>query len=180
MIAGKTFIPSLPLRKRAHGAPSPSTRLTVRIAGPRCWNACTLRGTLWGQGVMMTNQTIAKPIRILVVDDHQKVADTMAEMLRQDGYVVDTAYSGQDCLQVVEAQDFDLILLDLRLPGIDGWEVAKTLRANEKTRHIKVIALTANCEDDDLRRSEEAGIDHHIAKPIRIADLEKLFPAAVS
>ena len=100
----------------------------------------------------------------------------MADMLRQDGYDVLTAYSGQECLQAAQAQDFDVILLDLRLPGIDGWQVARTLRGIEKTKHLKVIALTANCEAEDLRRSEEAGIDHHIAKPIRIADLEKLFP----
>src|SRR5437763_2785429 len=104
---------------------------------------------------MMTNHKATKPVRVLVVDDHQKIAETMADMLRQDGYFVQTAYSGQECLQAAEAQDFDVILLDLRLPGIDGWQVARSLRGKEKTKYTKVIALTANCEPEDLRRSEE-------------------------
>jgi signal transduction histidine kinase/CheY-like chemotaxis protein len=110
--------------------------------------------------------------RVLVVDDNRDAADTLGALLESLGTTVQVAYGGNAALEAVESFDPDTVLLDLGMPVIDGYEVARRIRASSgKPRQALLIALTGWGQDQDLRRSEAAGFDHHLVKP---PDLDKL------
>ena len=103
--------------------------------------------------------------RILVVDDEEDILELVRYNLAREGYHVAGALSGEDALRKARSQAFDLIVLDLMLPGIDGLEVTKILKANEKTRHIPIVMLTAKGEEADIVTGLELGADDYITKP---------------
>ena len=103
--------------------------------------------------------------RILVVDDEEDILELVRYNLAREGYHVAGALSGEDALRKARSQAFDLIVLDLMLPGIDGLEVTKILKANEKTRHIPIVMLTAKGEETDIVTGLELGADDYITKP---------------
>ena len=113
----------------------------------------------------------AAPRQILVVDDNVSSAETLALLVGLSGHITHVAHSGMDTFAAVEAHQPAVILLDIGLPGMDGYEVARRLRQADANRDILLIAVTGYGQDDDRRRALEAGFDHHLIKPI---DLEKL------
>jgi signal transduction histidine kinase len=110
----------------------------------------------------------ATPSTVLLIEDNEDGREMMATMLDAYGYAVQQAADGLQGLQLALAQPPDVALIDIGLPGIDGYEVARRLRANDATRHLKLIALTGYGLEDDQRRVLEAGFDLHLVKPVDI------------
>ena len=113
-------------------------------------------------------------MRVLVVEDNPKAADSLAALLRQAGHEVEVATDGPTAVSAAENQHPDVVLLDIGLPGLCGWEVAKTLRALPANKRPLLVALTVFGEDVDRRRSREAGIDLHLTKPVDPDRLQQL------
>lgn len=105
------------------------------------------------------------PRRLLVVDDHPDVADSLALLLEALGAEVRVVYDGPSALEIMETFQPDAVLLDLGLPGMDGYEIALTLRRQPRFRTLPLIALTGWGQDEDRRRTQAAGFDHHLVKP---------------
>jgi len=103
--------------------------------------------------------------KILVVDDEEDILELVRYNLVREGYQVTGALSGEDALKKARTQAFDLIVLDLMLPGIDGLEVAKKLKAHDKTRNVPIVMLTAKGEEADIVTGLELGADDYITKP---------------
>ena len=111
--------------------------------------------------------------RVLVVDDNQDAADSLAELLRLAGCEVEVAYTGLSALARVRACRPDVVLCDLGLPELSGYELAKVVRC-ELTNAIRLVAISGYAQPEDIRRSLQAGFDAHVAKPAQAADIERL------
>ena len=103
--------------------------------------------------------------RILVVEDEEDILELVRYNLVKEGYQVAGTLSGEEALQKARTEAFDLIVLDLMLPGIDGLEVTKKLKVNEKTLNIPIVMLTAKGEEADIVTGLELGADDYITKP---------------
>jgi CheY-like chemotaxis protein len=112
--------------------------------------------------------------RLLIVDDNVDSAESMAELLALSGHEVRTAHDGAAAL--IEAQSFrpEVILLDIGLPGMNGYEVARRMREIPELRTATLMAMTGYGQDEDRRKSQEAGFDHHLVKPVDLSDLNRL------
>lgn len=108
--------------------------------------------------------------RILLVEDEAKIADTLKFGLTENGYTVEVAYDGAIGLKVFENYSFDLVVLDINLPGLNGYELCKTIRA--KNPHIPVIMLTALNSLNNKIEGYDAGADDYIIKPFEFKELQ--------
>jgi len=104
--------------------------------------------------------------RLLIVDDNRDSAESMRLMFGHAGHDVGAVYEGEATVEAAARMKADAVLLDIGLPDIDGYEVARRLRADPRTRDALIIAVTGYGRDEDLRRSHEAGVDEHVVKPI--------------
>jgi len=111
---------------------------------------------------------------VLVVDDEPDQARSLAVLLEDAGHRVRTAGFGEEALAIASEQRPDFILLDIGLPGMDGYELASRLRRLERTRDSVIVAITGYGQDEDRRRSREAGFDHHLVKPVDLDVLAAL------
>ncbi|MBI4789766.1 MAG: response regulator transcription factor [Chloroflexi bacterium] len=105
------------------------------------------------------------PQRILVVDDDKQIVRLVRSYLEQAGFAVLTAYDGENCLRIIRHERPDLIVLDLMLPGRDGWDVTRLVRADEHLATIPILMLTARVEDTDKILGLELGADDYLTKP---------------
>ncbi|OAI55090.1 hypothetical protein AYO44_02825 [Planctomycetaceae bacterium SCGC AG-212-F19] len=112
--------------------------------------------------------------RVLVVDDNVDAAESLAVLLRLMRHEVRTVYDGPSALEVVRDYQPELVLLDIGLPGMDGYTVARRLRQLPEFEKTRLIAITGYGQDEDRRRAEEAGFDQHLTKPVDPAVLEAL------
>jgi PAS domain S-box-containing protein len=112
--------------------------------------------------------------RILVVDDNRYNANSLGVLLRTLGQDVEMAYDGPAALELVRRRRPDLVLLDIGLPGMDGYEVARRCRQDEDLRRITLVAMTGYGKEEDRRRSQEAGFNAHLVKPVNLEDLRVL------
>jgi CheY-like chemotaxis protein len=103
--------------------------------------------------------------RVLVVDDDEVIRRLIAVNLQLEGFEVETAVDGQDCLDKVTTIDPDVITLDVMMPRLDGWETAVQLRRSPGTAHIKVVLITARAQEDDKTRGAQVGADAYLTKP---------------
>ncbi|MFA6205232.1 MAG: response regulator [Methylocystis sp.] len=110
-------------------------------------------------------------VKILLVEDNEMNRDMLSRRLRRNGYEVVIAIDGQQGVDMAAAESPDLILMDMSLPVIDGWEAARRVRENEATRRIPVIALTAHAMAGDREKAIEAGCDDYDTKPVEITRL---------
>ncbi|MBI3159497.1 MAG: response regulator [Chloroflexi bacterium] len=108
---------------------------------------------------------------ILIVEDDPDVAEMLNAYFRVQGYDCLTANWGEDALQVAESNQIDLALLDIRLPDIDGYEVARRLRAHRNTRDLPIIFLTEKREREDKLKGLEIGVEDYITKPFDVQEL---------
>ncbi len=115
--------------------------------------------------------------RIVVADDNEDSAFTMAMMLKLMGNDVRTAHDGFEAIEVAEAFRPELILLDIGMPGLNGYDACRRIREQAWGKGVVMVALTGWGQDEDKRRSREAGFDHHLVKPIEPEALEKLLAA---
>jgi signal transduction histidine kinase len=118
------------------------------------------------------------PRRILVVDDNVDAALTLAELLTLSGHETHVAHDGLSALDAARRLNPDVVILDIGLPGLDGFEVARRLRTEPAFRSIVLVALSGWVQPGDLARSHAAGFDHHFAKPIPLTTLERVLREA--
>jgi PAS domain S-box-containing protein len=118
-------------------------------------------------------------LRVLVVDDNIDAAESLAALLKLRGLVVSVAHNGQDALAQALQQRPDVVLLDIGLPGMNGYEVAAALRRNAG-RGPALIAITGYGQDADARRAAEAGFDRHLVKPVDAGELELVLAAVTN
>jgi CheY-like chemotaxis protein len=109
------------------------------------------------------------PLSVLIVEDQADAAQSLAELLFLYGHTVRITACGKDALREVESSSPDVILLDIGLPGMDGWELARQLKS--LSRPPVLIAITGYGQQEDHRRSDEAGIHIHLVKPVEPASL---------
>ncbi|HET9024731.1 MAG TPA: PAS domain S-box protein [Burkholderiaceae bacterium] len=112
--------------------------------------------------------------RVLVVDDNVDAAESVAMILRLSGYDVRCTYDGVSALDAAKAYHPDVVVLDIGLPGISGYEVARRLRLDPEFEDTPLVAVTGYGQEADRRRSEKAGIDYHLTKPVDPATLQQL------
>lgn len=112
--------------------------------------------------------------RVLIVEDNVDNFELVRFLLERAGYQVLSATNGREGLDVARRERPDLILMDLSMPEMDGWNAASRLKADEETRHIPILALTAHTLPGDRKRAIDAGCDGYISKPINVASFEKL------
>jgi CheY-like chemotaxis protein len=111
--------------------------------------------------------------RALVVDDCPDIAEMLAMVLRHSGYDATTAHSAQDALTAAFAQHFDLVVSDIGMPGMNGYELARALRATPEYRSVPMVAVTGFAMYGDRDRALEAGFNDHLSKPIEPGDLRR-------
>jgi phosphate regulon transcriptional regulator PhoB len=109
--------------------------------------------------------------KILIVDDEPDILELTSYNLKKEGFHLSTAVDGEEALQKVRAGHFDLIILDLMLPGIHGMELCRILRNNPGTAHVPIIMLTARGEESDKVRGLESGADDYMTKPFSPKEL---------
>jgi CheY-like chemotaxis protein len=103
---------------------------------------------------------------VLVVDDNRDAADSCAMMLELSGHRVETAYNGTRALQIGESFHPHVVLLDIGLPDINGYEVARRIRDSAWGAELPLVAVTGWGKDEDRERAYAAGFDHHLTKPV--------------
>jgi len=109
--------------------------------------------------------------RILLVEDHEDNRDMLSRRLERKGHEVILAVDGREGVELAGSAAPDLILMDMSLPVIDGWEATRQVKANESTRHIPIIALTAHAMAGDRERAFAAGCDDYDTKPVEFRRL---------
>ncbi|MGY6217208.1 PAS domain S-box protein [Methylolobus aquaticus] len=114
------------------------------------------------------------PLRVLVVDDNRDAADTLAMLMTGLGSTVRVVYEGAAALEILPAFEPDIVLLDIGMPGMDGYEVARRIRQLPSGARILLVAVTGWGEEKDQQRTREAGFDRHLTKPVRLDALKAL------
>ena len=109
--------------------------------------------------------------KVLVIDDENDILLIIKSALHEEGYDVATANNGYDGLALAEDASPDLIILDIMMPEMDGFEVLQQLRENEKTARIPIVILTGMSSKDKIREALNKGIDYYIVKPFEYQDL---------
>ena len=109
--------------------------------------------------------------KILLVEDNEMNRDMLSRRLERKGYQVVMAVDGQQGVEMAVSEAPALILMDMSLPVIDGWEATRRIKADERTKHIPVIALTAHAMQGDEQKAKEAGCDDYDTKPVELPRL---------
>jgi CheY-like chemotaxis protein len=113
-------------------------------------------------------------MRVVVIEDHKDTAELMNEIMREAGHDVRIAHSGHDGVTAALALPAEVVLCDVGLPDIDGYEVARRLRAADATARARLVALTGYDGEDEEQKARAAGFDRHVVKPIDPFQLEQL------
>jgi YD repeat-containing protein len=132
-----------------------------------------------GASLPPTPSTAVEPspatrLRVLITDDNRDAADTLSDLLLNDGHDTRVAYDGAGALAVAAEFRPDVVLLDIGMPGMDGYETARAMRRLPGLEHVTLAALTGWGAAEDRARSRAAGFDHHLLKPIVLAELQAL------
>jgi two-component system cell cycle response regulator DivK len=109
--------------------------------------------------------------KILLVEDNEMNRDMLSRRLQRRGYEVVLAMDGQNGVEMTRSEAPDLVLMDMSLPVLDGWEATRRLKADPTTRHIPVIALTAHAMSSDREKALESGCDDYDTKPVELPRL---------
>ena len=162
---GSTFTVCLPLaaidNAPAQPEPSRATELEPAPAPVRV-------------GAPFTPPPPPPPLRVLITDDNHDAADTLCDLLLNDGHATRVAYDGAGALAAAAVFRPDVVLLDIGMPGMDGYQTARALRQMPGLENVTLAALTGWGAAEDRARTREAGFDHHLLKPIVLAELQAL------
>lgn len=112
--------------------------------------------------------------RILVIEDSPENANALLRLLKLLGYNVEAAYSGEEGISIAAKFLPDMVFIDIGMPGMDGYETAKTIKKHPECLHAILVALTGYTQPDDKRRAYEAGFDLHVSKPLGLDMLKEL------
>jgi signal transduction histidine kinase/ActR/RegA family two-component response regulator len=148
---GSTFIMRLPLAEESHTDETPSYN----------------RDAAFGEAS-------TSPLRIVVADDNADAADSMASLLRLSGHTVAVANDGYEALKLIRDQHPEVMFLDIGMPGLDGYEVARLVRKSSSMEGAMLVALTGWGAEHDRAKAREVGFDHHLTKPADIQAIEKV------
>lgn len=110
-------------------------------------------------------------IVVLVVEDNELNADMLSQRLKRKGYEILFAVDGEEAIKMVREFQPKVVLMDMSLPILDGWEATRRLKMDDKTKHIPVIALTAHSLPEDKKQAMEAGCDEYEPKPVNFTSL---------
>jgi len=113
----------------------------------------------------------ARGTRILVVDDEPFIVETLRFALEKAGYVCLVAYDGEEALRIAREENPDLIVLDIMLPKLNGFQVCRMLKFDERYRHIPIVMLTARAQERDRLLGKETGADDYLTKPFEFPEL---------
>ena len=143
------------------------------------FTVCLPLAALDGASLPPTPSTAVEPspatrLRVLITDDNRDAADTLSDLLLNDGHDTRVAYDGAGALAVAAEFRPDVVLLDIGMPGMDGYETARAMRRLPGLEHVTLAALTGWGAAEDRARSRAAGFDHHLLKPIVLAELQAL------
>ncbi len=119
----------------------------------------------------MTNNS---PMKILLIDDEDFIVTALSFKLKKRGMEVIRAKDGMEGLQMARTENPKLIILDIMLPGIDGFKVCKLLKSDDNTMQIPIIIASAKDREADLKIGMETGADHYLTKPFKMGDILKL------
>ena len=161
-------------------------RVEVRSAGPRRGSEFLVRLPVAAgkQGAAAVPHAgrgeRPSPCRVLVVDDNRDAAVSLGMVLRMQGADVHIAYDGPSALEMLERVQPTVAVLDLGMAGMDGYEVARRVRRDPRFCNLSLIALTGWGQEDDFRRTRDAGFDHHLVKPPDLAELQALIAGAAA
>jgi len=111
--------------------------------------------------------------KILIVDDNAPSRELIREVLQSPGNGIMEAGDGHEALAAIAEEHFDLVLMDIQMPGLDGYAAIRRIRSDERTRSLRVVALTAYAMRGDIEKAIGAGFDAYITKPIDLATLRK-------
>ncbi len=114
------------------------------------------------------------PRRVLIIEDYPAVAESLRRMLHLGGHEVKVSRDGDEALRSLVVEETDVVLLDIGLPGMDGYDVARSIRRRPGGDSLVLVALTGHGQEEDRRRSREAGFDHHLTKPVEPSALFSL------
>ena len=117
---------------------------------------------------------------ILIVEDNEMNRDMLSRRLARKGYDILLAEDGEIGLEVARAKVPDIVLMDMSLPVVDGWEATRRMKADDDLRHIPIIALTAHAMEGDRQRCLDAGMDGYVAKPIKPIELFEVIDRVVA
>ncbi len=119
--------------------------------------------------------------RVLVAEDNIVNQRLATRLLEKEGYSVEVAASGRQALELLERNHFDLVLMDIQMPELDGWQTTAQIRKNERgsLRRLPIVAITAQASESDRRRCFEAGMDAYITKPVRVPELMNVIHSVV-
>jgi two-component system CheB/CheR fusion protein len=162
-------------------------RITAHSEGPGTGSEFTVTLPVLAEGskdkpVQAPHAALATrtpPRRVLVVDDNKDAAESVAMLLRLWGHTVRAAFTGPQALEAAEEYQPEIALLDIGLPGMDGYEVARQLRQRPQFQQTVLVAVTGYGQEEDRRRSEDAGFDHHLTKPVAPEALQQILAHAV-
>lgn len=111
---------------------------------------------------------------ILVVDDNRDAADALAMLIKTFGYTTKAVYSGQDAIDHAVSFAPDMALIDIGMPGLDGYETVSRIRRQRENVHVILVAVTGRTGDEDKKRAFECGFDLHVPKPMSLEKLQEL------
>ena len=169
---GTTFLVELPISKEAFSGSQIDDNNNVEIKTPAN-NIIDLP-----QSVIVEPTDVSLPetsdenaYRLLIVEDNDQLLMLMQQLLRTKYHVM-TASNGLEALETVKKHDFDMIISDVMMPEMDGYELTRRIKGDEETSHLPVILLTAKVQDEDQQEALRAGADDYIPKPFKIKDLQ--------
>lgn len=108
---------------------------------------------------------------VLIAEDEETIVESLAFLMEKEGFDVRIATNGQSAIDMISQEIPDMILLDVMMPGRDGFDVARTIRASEQTKHIPILMLTARTREIDRRKGLELGVDDFVTKPFSTRDV---------
>ena len=118
--------------------------------------------------------------RVLVADDNPDTADVLSMLIREMGHDTHTAYNGREAVETAERVHADAAILDIGMPEMNGFDVARSIRAQSWGKEMILVALTGWGQDEDKRQAAAAGFDHHLTKPAGYEDLVRLLGESTS
>jgi len=150
------------------------TTFTISLSAESLNPAIALNGDPAGPVTEAATAPVTESLRglhLLLAEDQRDAADILAQLLRTEGLQVDVAYDGQQCLDMALRNRPDAILMDIGMPKLDGWTVARTLRSDPRFSAVVMVAMSGYGQPRDCERSKEAGFDLHLTKPADVTEL---------
>ena len=136
---------------------------------------------------MIDTHSTAASLRIVIADDSEDAAESLAALLEMTGHDVHVVFDGEAAVMAIQQLRPDVALLDVGMPKLNGYDVARRIRSDADTRHTYLVAITGWGQDSDRQRAEEAGFDAHLVKPVppdvlqrALATLGRAAPARVA